>query len=129
MVEADGPAAQRRIKPPLGAERHPAAPGKRRVGRLLGRADERPAPDVAAHEPSLALYGGGDGLDLVRRAVAEAPRHLQPGGTLALEIGAGQAAAVRDLLAAAGFVGVTTERDLAGIERIVAGRLPETAAP
>jgi release factor glutamine methyltransferase len=82
------------------------------------------APDVAAHEPPVALYGGGDGLDLLRRAIAGAPDHLLAGGTLALEIGAGQAAAVRELLAAAGFVDLTTARDLAGIERIVAGRLP-----
>jgi ribosomal protein L3 glutamine methyltransferase len=43
------------------------------------------------HEPALALAGGVDGLDLVRRILAEAPAHLAPGGGLLCEIGAGRA--------------------------------------
>jgi len=50
-------------------------------------------------EPRLALDGGADGLALLRRLVAGAPELLQPGGCLALEVGAGQAGAVEELLA------------------------------
>ena len=80
-------------------------------------------PEVRA-EPVLALDGGADGLDLARRLVEAAPALLAPGGTLALEIGAGQAGATAALLTAAGFVEVHVRPDLAGIERVVAGRKP-----
>jgi release factor glutamine methyltransferase len=72
-------------------------------------------------EPRLALDGGADGLGLVRRLVAGAPDLLQPGGCLALEVGAGQAGAVAQLLCATGFGGARSRRDLAGIERVVSG--------
>jgi ribosomal protein L3 glutamine methyltransferase len=55
------------------------------------------APAMAAlppeyrHEPALALAGGDDGLDIVRRILAEAPAHLAPGGGLLCEIGTGRA--------------------------------------
>jgi release factor glutamine methyltransferase len=75
-------------------------------------------------EPRLALDGGPDGLLLVRRLVAEAPAALAPGGSLVLEIGAGQAADTAALLRAAGFEEVRTRADLGGIERVVAGRRP-----
>ena len=89
-----------------------------------------PAGELAAlpadvrSEPALALDGGADGLDLVRRLVADAPALLSPGGVLALEIGAGQAEATRALLQAAGFTDVQARKDLAGIERVVSGRKP-----
>jgi release factor glutamine methyltransferase len=75
-------------------------------------------------EPALALDGGVDGLDLVRRLVADAPALLAPAGALALEIGAGQADATRALLTSAGFTDVQTRKDLAGVERVVSGRRP-----
>jgi release factor glutamine methyltransferase len=78
------------------------------------------AADVRS-EPRLALDGGRDGLALVRRLVAAAPDLLQPGGCLALEVGAGQSGAVAELLGAAGFGGIRSRRDLAGIERVVSG--------
>jgi release factor glutamine methyltransferase len=78
------------------------------------------AADVRS-EPRLALDGGADGLALVRRLVAGAPEVLQPGGCLALEVGAGQAGAVADLLREASLGGVGSRRDLAGIERVVSG--------
>lgn len=80
-------------------------------------------PDVRS-EPALALDGGADGLDLVRRLVAAAPALLAPGGALALEIGAGQADATSALLRDAGFADIRTRKDLAGIERVVSGVKP-----
>jgi release factor glutamine methyltransferase len=80
-------------------------------------------PEVRA-EPAQALDGGADGLDLVRRLIAQAPPLLRSGGALALEIGAGQAAAAADLLAAGGFGDVRSRRDLAGIDRVVSGVKP-----
>jgi release factor glutamine methyltransferase len=72
------------------------------------------------HEPRSALDGGADGLDVVRRLLAQLPDRLAAGGTALLEIGAGQAEAVRRLVAdlpVAATVG--TLPDLAGIERVV----------
>ncbi|MET0684750.1 MAG: peptide chain release factor N(5)-glutamine methyltransferase [Solirubrobacteraceae bacterium] len=80
----------------------------------------RLAPDVADHEPALALRAGPDGLDVLRRL---APSIGASAATLAaIEVGAGQAAAVEALLREAGFGGTERVRDLAGIERVVVGR-------
>lgn len=78
--------------------------------------------DVRDFEPHLALAGGADGLDIVRRIISEAPEHLCRGGTLALEVGAGEADATVALMRSTGFVDVTATRDLAKIERVVDGR-------
>jgi release factor glutamine methyltransferase len=75
-------------------------------------------------EPSSALVAGEDGLDDLRVIVAQAPQHLLPGGWLLLEHGYDQAAAVRELLAASGFIEVASRVDLGGHERISLGRLP-----
>jgi release factor glutamine methyltransferase len=83
-------------------------------------------PEVRA-EPVLALDGGGDGLEVIRRLVAAAPACLDPGGALALEVGAGQAAAVEDLLRQAGFQQVGSTPDLARIPRVVSGRRPASS--
>ncbi len=77
-----------------------------------------------AHEPRSALAAGPDGLDDLRQIVAQAPAHLQPGGWLLLEHGWDQAAAVAGLLAAAGFSGVQSRHDLAGIARATGGKWP-----
>ena len=77
-------------------------------------------PNVRDYEPRLALHGGTDGLDVYRRLVPEALGRLRAGGTLALEVGAGQAAAVRALFAAAAGYGTPLERaDLGGVARVV----------
>lgn len=55
-------------------------------------------PDVRDYEPEIALFGGEDGLDVIRRLIAEAPKYLAPSGKLILEIGATQADTVRVLL-------------------------------
>jgi release factor glutamine methyltransferase len=82
------------------------------------------APELT-HEPRLALDGGPDGLHVVRQICAEAPGVLDRPGWLALEIGIGQAAAVAELLRAAGAAEVETYDDLAGIPRVIAGRFAE----
>lgn len=73
-------------------------------------------------EPRLALASGPDGLDDIRLIAAQAGQHLLPGGWLLLEHGWQQGAAVRALLAAAGFVEVQTEPDLEGRDRVSLGR-------
>lgn len=77
--------------------------------------------DIRGFEPSLALRGGDDGLDIVRRIVREAPHFLDEGGALAMEIGAGQAQATAALLEAAGFSDIAVAKDLGGHERVVSG--------
>ena len=74
------------------------------------------------HDPALALDGGADGLDLIRRLVAGAPRILSPGGVLALEIGHGQSRPVNDLLEAQNFRDISPRRDYQDIERFVIAR-------
>jgi release factor glutamine methyltransferase len=81
-------------------------------------------PEVREHEPRRALSPGADGLAILKRLVAAAPPLLRPGAALALEIGSGQGAAVRDLLAAAGFVAITVRPDYAGHDRVAWGRRP-----
>ncbi len=78
------------------------------------------APEVAAHEPRQALFGGRDGLRDVRAIVALAATALAPRGTLVMEIGAGQWAEVGKALAEAGLGETAHVRhDLQGIPRVV----------
>ena len=81
--------------------------------------------EVSAFEPRLALDGGHDGLQVIRRIVAEAPAALGPGGWLVMEIGEEQAGPVASLMAAEGFSGIDSRLDLRGVERYVAGRIGE----
>jgi len=60
-------------------------------------------PEARNHEPTVALDGGGDGLDVLRRVVDAAPGWLAPGGSLFFEVGTGQVSAARELVAAAGL--------------------------
>jgi len=95
-------------------------------------ADEYAAlePNVRDFEPRAALYGGEDGLDAYRRLIPAAARRLRPGGALAVEVGAGEAVAVRALFAAAGVFCEAEERaDLAGIPRVVFARRPALTGP
>lgn len=75
-------------------------------------------------EPVSALASGKDGLNDIREIITVAPRHLAIGGCLLLEHGYDQAAAVRSLLARAGFAAPDSVRDLAGIERVTFGQWP-----
>ena len=74
-------------------------------------------PEVRLHDPAHALYGGDDGLDVVRSVSATARRLLRPGGTLVLEHGETQGADIRDLLTADGWRAAATTRDLLGRDR------------
>lgn len=85
-------------------------------------ADGDPHLTALRHEPRSALAAGPEGLDDLRAIVAQAPARLMPGGWLLLEHGWDQAAAVRALLVSAGFAGVHSRRDLAGIERCSGGQ-------
>jgi release factor glutamine methyltransferase len=78
--------------------------------------------DVRDHEPRLALDGGPDGLDVLRRVAARAGHWLTPGGVLLCEIGDDQGEAATALLAEAGLAEVTVLPDLVGRDRIVEGR-------
>ena len=78
------------------------------------------APEILRHEPPGALFSGTDGLDAIRALLAQVGAREQV-RTVALELGAGQAGAVQELMRTAGFATVRAERDLAGIERVVVG--------
>lgn len=81
-------------------------------------------PEVRDFEPHLALLAGRDGLDCYRVLIPRGHALLSNGGWLLVEVGAGQAAAVRELFVESGYVGITSVCDLAGIERVVGGRKP-----
>jgi len=72
-------------------------------------------------EPRLALDGGADGLDIIRKIIAAAPDYLCPGGWLLLEADPGQMKSIAGLLEENGFAGIQTYRDLAGRERVIGG--------
>lgn len=71
-------------------------------------------------EPPLALAGGADGLDFYRRIAGSLAGRLKPGGRAFFEVGAGQAAAVREIFAGAlPGARVRVQKDLCGVERVV----------
>ncbi|MCX7748918.1 MAG: peptide chain release factor N(5)-glutamine methyltransferase [Clostridia bacterium] len=78
--------------------------------------------EVKEYEPMCALSGGEDGLDFYRAIVANAPKFLKPDGLIALEVGIRQADLVMDLMRR-NFYAAEKVCDLAGIERVVLGRL------
>ena len=87
---------------------------------------ERPglAPEVVDWEPAEALFGGSDGLAVIREIVRRASTVLGPEGLLALEVGAEQANAVATLIEARGeYRDVGIRKDLAGKERVVVATL------
>ncbi|MHC5734454.1 peptide chain release factor N(5)-glutamine methyltransferase [Nostoc sp.] len=75
-------------------------------------------PEVVNHEPHLALDGGADGLDCIRHLIEISPSYLRSGGVWLVEMMAGQADAVRELLQNQGsYCKIQIHPDLAGIER------------
>ncbi len=79
-------------------------------------------PEVRDHDPRLALDGGADGLDVIRRLAAVAPSHLAPGGVLLMEIGHDQSVRTEELLKEAGWSAVEFHKDLRGVARVVVAR-------
>ena len=75
-------------------------------------------------EPLMALDGGNDGLDFYRVILSKWSRKLKPGGSMAVEIGIGQAESVSALFQRAGFQDIAICPDLAGISRTVSGIFP-----
>jgi release factor glutamine methyltransferase len=76
------------------------------------------------HDPALALFAGADGLDVIRRFIPAAFRHLAPGGWVAMEIGHDQASQVAGFLEASGFSEIDVKPDLSGIARFPAALRP-----
>jgi release factor glutamine methyltransferase len=76
-------------------------------------------PEVERYDPRLALSGGADGLAAYRELMPQATRLLAPEGILALEIGAGQADQVEQLIQAAGLTCQARVRDLASLDRCI----------
>lgn len=105
---------------------------------LLGRVDvvvsnppyvaatEPLPPEVSRWEPIAALRSGADGLDDLRRIIADAARWLSPGGALVTEIGETQGAAVTALARDAGLADVTVAPDLAGRDRALIAHRPRS---
>jgi len=76
-------------------------------------------PPEVRREPQLALDGGGDGLELIRKIIAQAGKHLLPGGVLLLEAASGQMPSISALFKASGFDGIKIYKDLAGMDRVI----------
>lgn len=79
--------------------------------------------EVKLHDPYIALDGKEDGLYFYRRIISEAGKYLKPQGNLLFEIGCDQAEAVSKLMENAGYEQITVKKDLAGLDRVVYGRL------
>lgn len=74
------------------------------------------APELE-HDPDLALYGGEDGLDLIKIFIQQVRKHLNDQADIALEIGINQSIEVEQLLTQAGFKDISTKQDISGISR------------
>jgi len=87
----------------------------------VAREDAATLPvDVREHEPELALFAGEDGMSVYPPLIAQAATHLDEGGLLVLELGAGLFEPVSDLLEArSGWMRVSATQDLAGIVRVI----------
>ena len=79
------------------------------------------APEVQ-HDPAIALFGGPAGDELIRELIATAPPHLNPGATLALEIGIDQETRLADFLAAQNYSDIRSKKDYAGTPRFLFAR-------
>jgi len=82
------------------------------------------AAGIRDHEPCLALDGGSDGLDFVRRLIDEAPACLEPHGVLAIEIACDQGLRVIEQMERRDFRDVRVNRDLGNRDRVISGVRP-----
>jgi len=85
----------------------------------VARDDEASLPPELSHEPEMALFAGADGLDVIRRLVAEAGDHLSPGGWLLFELSPEQIETAELELRKAGFSEIERRFDLAKLVRVV----------
>ena len=69
------------------------------------------------HDPETALFAGPQGNELLRELIEQAPRHLRPGGLLALEIGIGQSEPVLSALAEKNYRDIYFKTDYSGVTR------------
>jgi release factor glutamine methyltransferase len=81
--------------------------------------------EVKLHDPSIALYGGEDGLDVIRQISTRALYLLRPGGHLVLEHANTQAPAIGELLLSEGWQEIVSSQDLTGKNRIISAVRPE----
>lgn len=84
---------------------------------------EELAEEVKFHDPYIALDGKEDGLYFYKRIIKAAPKYLMQEGYLLFEIGHDQGKEVAGLMKEASFLQVTVKKDLAGLDRVVYGRL------
>jgi release factor glutamine methyltransferase len=80
----------------------------------------RLAPEVR-NEPRLALDGGKDGLELIKKIISSSPEYLLPDGVLFLEAGAEQMPLIKKVLEDNRFGSIVIHKDLSGIERVIQG--------
>jgi release factor glutamine methyltransferase len=80
--------------------------------------------EVQLHDPALALYGGEDGLDVIREISSRALALLRPGGQLVLEHAHTQAAAIGELLLSQGWQEIVSSQDLTGKDRMISAKRP-----
>ncbi len=80
-------------------------------------------PEVREHEPQLALSGGRDGLDVIRRIAGEAGAHLREQGVLLMEIGDEQGPDVLRIFEEKGYKDLKILKDLAGRDRVLSARI------
>lgn len=85
--------------------------------------------EVKYHDPILALDGKEDGLYFYRKIIEASGRYLVKGGYLLFETGAGQGEKVATLMRRLGYHHVTVKKDLAGLDRVVAGVYDKSKTP
>ncbi len=88
----------------------------------VGRQDRDTLAREVLHDPEVALFGGEKGEELVRALIDQAPGSLLPNGLLALEIGIGQADALRAALEAKNYHDIESKNDYSGIPRFLLAR-------
>ena len=117
----------------LGGDLYAALPAAARFEVIVSNPPYLPSGELPGlqrevlREPLLALDGGADGLDLVRRVVAGAPPRLEAGGALLVEMHESHLEALPALCRAAGFATAEARRDLAGLPRLTLARMAASA--
>jgi release factor glutamine methyltransferase len=79
-------------------------------------------PREVQREPRIALDGGSDGLELIKKIISEGRGHLTQNGRLFLEADPRQMPAIALILEKEGFQNILVYKDLAGLERVISGK-------